>query len=118
MSDVRVGNDIALQKAHDAAELLRHRQHIEQQRKDFDKKYLDMNDVLARKDEEIARLKQELASTGDSRREAHAIKSDLMKLKESYKDDARKAEEKENLRSQYIEDLKKKVKLEFSNCTV
>ena len=47
----------------------------------FDQKYLDMNDLLARKDEEIARLKQELNSTGDSRREATAIRNDLLKLK-------------------------------------
>ncbi|EKX51880.1 hypothetical protein GUITHDRAFT_102495 [Guillardia theta CCMP2712] len=108
----RQNSHLETQKAHDAAELLRYRQHMDQQRKDFDQKYLDMNDLMARKDEEIARLKQELNSTGDSRREATAIRNDLLKLKESYKDDARKAEEKENLRMQYIEDLKKKLRNE------
>uniref|UniRef100_A0A7S4P6I8 PDZ domain-containing protein n=1 Tax=Guillardia theta TaxID=55529 RepID=A0A7S4P6I8_GUITH len=108
----RQNSHLETQKAHDAAELLRYRQHMDQQRKDFDQKYLDMNDLMARKDEEIARLKQELNSTGDSRREATAIRNDLLKLKESYKDDARKAEEKENLRMQYIEDLKKKMEEE------
>jgi hypothetical protein len=87
------------QRASDAAELQRFRQHMEQQRSEFDRKFLSMDDALARKDEEIARLQSENKRLSDHKREAEMTKGDLHKLKETYIDDSRRNEEKEMMRN-------------------
>ena len=72
---------------------------MEQQRSEFDRKFLSMDDALARKDEEIARLQSENKRLSDHKREAEMTKGDLHKLKETYIDDSRRNEEKEMMRN-------------------
>jgi len=100
------------QRVQDAAELQRFRAHMETQRQEFDRKFLAMDDTLARKDEELSRLRQEMSGLADRGREADGARHELSSLREALQDDARRAEEKESLRLHYIEDLKHKMEEE------
>ena len=56
------------------------RNHFEQQRLEFDRKFLAMDDTLARKEEENLRLKQEIIALSEHQREGDLVKNDLHKL--------------------------------------
>jgi hypothetical protein len=48
------------QRAQDAAELNRYREHMDEQRQEFDRKYLAMDEALVRKDDEVQELRREV----------------------------------------------------------
>jgi len=105
----RQNHQLEQQRQADAQELHRFRTHMEAQRTEFDRKFLSMDDALARKDEEISRLQLENKRLSDHKREAEMTKGDLNKIKESYMDDNRRHEEKEQQRNRYVEELKQKM---------
>ena len=90
----------------DALDLQRFRQHMEQQRLEFDSKLRSMDDAIAQRDDEIERLRSEAALVAYKHREAEMARSDLSRLKESILDDTRRAEDAEKLRQRYVEELK------------
>jgi hypothetical protein len=108
----RQNSHLEAQRAQDAAELQRYRQHMEQQRQQFDSKFLALDEALARKDEEMDRLRAQANTVVDKQREADSARTDLMRLKESLAIDTRRAEETEMVRQRYMEDLKNKMEEE------
>eukprot|EP00290_Baffinella_frigidus_P008411 CAMPEP_0180137808 /NCGR_PEP_ID=MMETSP0986-20121125/12469_1 /TAXON_ID=697907 /ORGANISM="non described non described, Strain CCMP2293" /LENGTH=410 /DNA_ID=CAMNT_0022079413 /DNA_START=56 /DNA_END=1288 /DNA_ORIENTATION=+ len=105
----RQNSHLKAQRAQDAAELNGYRTHMDEQRQEFDRKYLAMDEALVRKDDEIQELKRQVMQLSEHAREAAHFRSEHERLKTSMSDDSRRAEEREGLRLHYIEELKHKM---------
>ena len=96
------------QRAEDAAELEKYRQHMQQQRQQFDSKFLAMDEALARKDAELEQLRAQAQADKELLRGAEAARADLLRLKETLSDDTRRAQEAEAMQVRYTEEMKAK----------